>query len=63
MFKHILVPLDGSPLAEQAIPLAARLARTTGGSVLLVRVVSPLPEFGMYVPESCGYKHVINGVF
>ncbi len=60
MFKHILVPLDGSPLAEQAIPLAARLARTTGGSVLLVRVVSPLPEFGMYVPESFPYLQDIQ---
>lgn len=41
MFQHILVPLDGSFRAEQALPVAARLARATGGSLLLVRVVSP----------------------
>ncbi|HEV2460975.1 MAG TPA: universal stress protein, partial [Ktedonobacterales bacterium] len=37
----ILVPLDGSFRAEQALPVAARLARATGGSLLLVRVVNP----------------------
>ena len=26
MFKRILVPLDGSELAERAIPVAARIA-------------------------------------
>ena len=40
MFQRILVPLDGSPRAERAIPLAARLARHSGGSVLLLRVVT-----------------------
>ena len=46
MFQRILVPLDGSPRAEQALPVAARIARTTGGSVLLVQVVSPLIDYG-----------------
>lgn len=40
MFQRILVPLDGSPRAERAIPLAARLARHSSGSVLLLRVVT-----------------------
>ena len=30
MFQHILIPLDGSKRAEQAIPVAARLARASG---------------------------------
>ncbi len=55
MFKRILVPLDGSTLAEQALPAAARLARATGGSVLLVRIVNPLPEFGLYTAETAPY--------
>ena len=38
MFKAILVPLDGSPLAEQALPTAARLARATGTALHLVHV-------------------------
>lgn len=39
MFNTILVPLDGSPQAAAALPLARTLASTTGGSVVLVRVV------------------------
>lgn len=39
MFKRILVPLDGSERAEQALPVAARLARSSGGSVILLQVV------------------------
>src|SRR5690348_9239129 len=42
MFQRILVPLDGSDRAEQAVPVAARLARASGGTVILVQVV-PLP--------------------
>ncbi|HEX6481876.1 MAG TPA: universal stress protein [Ktedonobacteraceae bacterium] len=38
MFKRILVPLDGSELAEQALPVAARLARASEGVLLLLRV-------------------------
>ncbi|MEO7021127.1 MAG: universal stress protein [Ktedonobacteraceae bacterium] len=38
MFQHILVPLDGSGRAENALPIAARIARATGGSLLLLRV-------------------------
>jgi nucleotide-binding universal stress UspA family protein len=40
MFKRILVPLDGSERAESALPVAARLARASGGSILLVQVVT-----------------------
>lgn len=44
MFTRILLPYDGSELARQAVPVAARLARASGGSVLLLRVASPLVE-------------------
>ncbi|MBV9228505.1 MAG: universal stress protein, partial [Chloroflexi bacterium] len=43
MFKRIVVPLDGSGRAERALPIAARLARASGGSIFLVRVVSTAP--------------------
>src|SRR5256714_14185909 len=43
MFKQILVPLDGSGRAERALPIAARLARASGGSLILVRVASTVP--------------------
>lgn len=39
MSSTIIVPLDGSPLAERALPYAAALARAGGGSLVLVRAV------------------------
>ena len=44
--RHILIPLDGSDLAERAIPVAARLAKATEGSAIsLVRIVRAPTEF------------------
>jgi nucleotide-binding universal stress UspA family protein len=43
MFKRILVPLDGSGRAERALPIAARMARASGSSIALERVVSTEP--------------------
>lgn len=42
MFERILVTLDGSPLAEQALPQAVQIAETTHAEVTLLRVVNPL---------------------
>lgn len=39
MSKQILVPLDGSPLAERALPYAESLARATEARVVLLRAV------------------------
>jgi len=44
MFKRIVVPLDGSSLAEQALPIAARVARASGASLILLRVLITLDE-------------------
>jgi nucleotide-binding universal stress UspA family protein len=50
MFQRILVPLDGSKRAERAIPVATRIARAAGGSVIVVQVVST--DIGLYlVPQ------------
>jgi nucleotide-binding universal stress UspA family protein len=45
----ILVPLDGSPLAEQALSHACRLARAAGSRLLLMRAAVPVfdPEAGV----------------
>ncbi len=47
MFEHILVPLDGSTRAESALSIAARIARASGSSVILLQVMS--------IPMSYGY--------
>jgi len=39
MFKHILVPLDGSAMAEAALPVANYLARLGNGRVTLMHMV------------------------
>lgn len=35
MFQRLLVPLDGSPQAERALPIAAELARAREGTLIL----------------------------
>lgn len=45
MFQRILVPLDGSELAEMAIPVAARIARAMGGMVNRAETVRATAEF------------------
>ena len=40
MFTHLLVPLDGSPLAACALPHAIAFARAFGAKVTLVRVLA-----------------------
>jgi nucleotide-binding universal stress UspA family protein len=41
MLQTILLPLDGSPLADQALPFAAMLARQSGARIVLVRAAQP----------------------
>lgn len=56
MFKHILVPLDGSPLAEQALAPALELAKVYQARLTLLRVAtSPqlyLSEFTLGLPDA-----------
>lgn len=54
MFHRILVPLDGSHRAEAAIPVAARLARVTRGTVVLMRSIEPLTPYGPYLSGASG---------
>ncbi len=44
-FKEILLTLDGSPVSEQAIPLAQLLAEKAGGEIVLMQAVLPRFEF------------------
>lgn len=42
MIGRVLVPLDGSPLAEAALPYARALAAASGEELVLVNVVAPI---------------------
>lgn len=61
MFKRILVPLDGSKRAERALPVAVRIVRATGGSLVLLRVVNPQIEYGGYLTQPVVLS-TLNGV-
>lgn len=54
MFKHILVPLDGSERAEHALPVAARIAHTGGGVISLLRVIDVAQWYGPYIMPADG---------
>lgn len=51
MFQRVGVLLDGSARAEKALPVAARLARASGGAVVLLHVVNPRSDLAPYYPS------------
>ena len=50
MLQSILVPLDGSVFAEHALPFAVSIARQTGATLRLLRVVPPLADYFFWAP-------------
>ncbi len=49
MFKHILLPTDGSKLSDRAVTRGILLAKSLGAKITLLNVV---PEFRMFVDET-----------
>jgi len=41
MFKRILVPVDGTPQSNAALPLARSMAQATGAAITVLRVLRP----------------------
>jgi nucleotide-binding universal stress UspA family protein len=61
--REILVPLDGSPLAEAALAPASAVADLFGAELLLVQVVWPLSAGSLLpVPFPAGYDTEVMGV-
>ena len=63
MYKRIVVPLDGSDLAEVALPHAEELSRLTGAGLHLVRVVDIVSgtPYGAYIAlEAVGYAEALS---
>ena len=62
MFEHLLVPLDGSRLAEVALPAATYIAEITGADITLLHVLEENPPQAVHgdhhlttVDEACIY--------
>jgi nucleotide-binding universal stress UspA family protein len=60
--SSLLVPLDGSPLAEQALPHAVALAEALGLKVILVRVTPSMPDYTLHFASRVSYPfaHIHN---
>ena len=43
MYQRVLLPLDGSEMAEQALPHAVGLAERFGAELVLLRILEPFP--------------------
>jgi nucleotide-binding universal stress UspA family protein len=56
MIRRILVPLDGSPLAERALPHAAAVAQAFEAEIRLLRVLAPERRAGRAYVESADWR-------
>ncbi len=54
MYKRVLVPLDGSPLAEGVLPFLMDIAGPLDMAIVLLRVLEPVPPMAVE-----GTKHVV----
>lgn len=52
MYQHILVPVDGSELAERALREAVQLARILSARMRLIHIVSSTPWITQGSPEA-----------
>ena len=54
MYKHILVPTDGSALSDKAAEAAIKLAQLLGARITAFHAVEPYPLQGAYAAEASG---------
>lgn len=54
MFKHLLVPVDGSDVSKKSLKKVAALAKADSAAVTLVYVSDPLPPM-VYSDSTMGY--------
>jgi len=60
MFKHILVPIDGSKTSMLAVSKAAGLAKTFGSKVTLLYVIDPYPFTGVGADFGYGQEQYLT---
>lgn len=60
MFKHILVPVDGSPTAQLAVAKAIGLARAFDSSITAIYVIDPYPFTGVGTDFAYGQAEYLS---
>ena len=60
MFKHILVPVDGSKTAELAVGKAIGLAQAFGSRVTVIFVIDPYPFTGVGTDFAYGQAEYLS---
>jgi nucleotide-binding universal stress UspA family protein len=63
MYKHILVPTDGSALSDKAVEAAIKLAQLAGARITAFHAVEPYPLQGAYAAEASGVAELQPEIF
>jgi len=63
MYKHILVPTDGSALSDKAVEAALKLAKLSGARITAFHAVEPYPLQGAYAAEASGVAELQPEIF
>ena len=63
MYKHILVPTDGSALSDKAVEAAIKLAKLAGARLTAFHAVEPYPLQCAYAAEASGVPELQPEVF
>lgn len=63
MYKHILVPTDGSVLSDKAVAAAIQLAQLLGARITAFHAVEPYPLQGAYAAEVSGVAELQREIF
>jgi len=60
--KHILIPLDGAPLAERMIERALELGQSLDANYTLLRVVKPIPPISYPAPSASAIEPEMQAI-
>jgi nucleotide-binding universal stress UspA family protein len=63
MYKHILVPTDGSALSDKAVAAAIKLAQLLGARITAFHAMEPYPLQGAYAAEASGVAELQPEIF
>jgi nucleotide-binding universal stress UspA family protein len=63
MYKHILVPTDGSALSDKAVEAAIKLAQVLGARITAFHAMEIYPLQGAYAAEASGVAELQPEIF